>query len=121
MALLHRALACDLARVATLQWSTAQAGTTFPWLGFSEYHHELSHAGDSGAGTLLDNTGVVWVNELAKGNTYSHNDVLVMAGALGGSVKTGRYLNCPGTVPHNDLFLSLIQGMGLTPTTFRGR
>lgn len=150
MDLLHRALACDLTRVATLQWSTAQAGTTFPWLGFSEYHHELSHAGDSdapateklikinewyaqqfayllgkldstpeGAGTLLDNTCVVWVNELSKGNTHSHNNIpIVMAGGLGGFFKTGRYLNFPGTVPHNNLFLSLIQGMGLTPTTF---
>jgi len=111
----------------------AQAGTTFPWLGFPEYHHELSHAGDSdapateklikinewyaqqfayllgkldstpeGAGTLLDNTCVVWVNELSKGNTHSHNNMpVVMAGGLGGFFKTGRSLNFPGTVPHN--------------------
>jgi hypothetical protein len=150
MDLLHRALACDLTRVATLQWSTAQSGQTFPWLGFSEYHHELSHAGDSdlpakeklvkinewyaqqlayllgkldstqeGAGTLLDNTCVVWVNELAKGNDHTHDNVpIVMAGSLGGYFKMGRYLTFPGKVPHNNLFLSLIAGMGLPATTF---
>jgi hypothetical protein len=150
MDLVHQALACDLSRVVTLQWSTAQSGTTFPWLGFNEYHHELSHAGDSdtvaqtklvqintwyaqqfaylldklastpeGAGTLLDNTCVVWVNELGVGNTHTHNNIpIVMAGGLGGFFRTGRFLRFPGTVPHNNLLLSLIEGMGVTTTTF---
>jgi hypothetical protein len=150
MDLLHHALSCDLTRVATLQWSTAQSGATFPWLGFSEYHHELSHAGDSdaaaqeklvkinewyaqqfayllgkleatpeGNGTLLDNTAVVWVNELSKGNNHSHTNIpIVMAGGLGGQFKTGRFLQFSGTAPHNDFLLSLINAMGVPATSF---
>ncbi len=152
MDLLHRALACDLTRVATLQWSTAQSGARFPWLGFSEYHHSLSHAGDSdavareklikinewyaqqfayllgkldstpeGAGTMLDNTTVIWMNELSRGNNHSRSDVpIVMAGGLGGKFKMGRFVQFPATTPvfHNDFLLSLIHAMGLPATTF---
>ena len=42
--LLAMALACDLTRVATIQWSATQAGKVFTWLGQSETHHELSHS-----------------------------------------------------------------------------
>lgn len=45
--LLATALACDLTRVATVIFSGATSGQTFPWLGFSESHHSLSHESDS--------------------------------------------------------------------------
>lgn len=44
--LLAMAFACDLTRVATIQWSATQAGKVFTWLGQSETHHSLSHSGD---------------------------------------------------------------------------
>lgn len=43
MDILVRALACDLTRVATLQWSTSSSMTRMTWLGIDETHHELSH------------------------------------------------------------------------------
>jgi hypothetical protein len=46
MDLLAAALACDLTRVATLQWTTVQTGKVFTWLGQTEPHHTLSHASD---------------------------------------------------------------------------
>ena len=46
MDLLAMAFACDLTRVATLQWTTVQAGKVFTWLGQSQPHHALSHSGD---------------------------------------------------------------------------
>ncbi len=51
MDLLTLALACDVTRVATLQWSRATSPTVYSWLGsdMKESHHELSHAGDSDA------------------------------------------------------------------------
>ncbi|WP_437552792.1 DUF1552 domain-containing protein [Sorangium sp. So ce367] len=42
--LLAMALACDLTRVASIQWSATQAGKVFTWLGQSETHHALSHS-----------------------------------------------------------------------------
>ena len=42
--LLVMALACDLTRVASLQWTTTQTGKVFTWLGQTEQHHQLSHS-----------------------------------------------------------------------------
>lgn len=52
MDLLVMALACDLTRVGSLQWSKSVSNTTFSWLGISEGHHDLSHEGDSNGGAL---------------------------------------------------------------------
>ena len=43
MDLLVLALACDLTRVVTLQWSQAVSMTRMTWLGIPEPHHTLSH------------------------------------------------------------------------------
>lgn len=47
MDLLVAALRCDLTRFASVLWGGATSGKSLPWLGFSDRHHELSHAGDS--------------------------------------------------------------------------
>jgi hypothetical protein len=49
MDLLAMSLACDLTRVASIQWSATQAGKVFTWLGQSETHHALSHSSISDA------------------------------------------------------------------------
>ncbi|MFO0761643.1 MAG: DUF1552 domain-containing protein [Byssovorax sp.] len=41
--ILVRALACDLTRVASLQWSASTSNVVFSWLGISDPHHSLSH------------------------------------------------------------------------------
>lgn len=48
--LLAMALACDLTRVASIQWSATQAGKVFTWLGQSDTHHALSHSNVSDEG-----------------------------------------------------------------------
>jgi len=52
--LLVMALACDLTRVASLQWSRALSPTRFTWLPvpIAEGHHELSHRGDDDAAAV---------------------------------------------------------------------
>jgi Protein of unknown function (DUF1552) len=47
MDLMAMALTCDITRVSSLQWSTAQSGTRFTWLGHSDSHHGLSHEADN--------------------------------------------------------------------------
>lgn len=47
MDLMVMALACDLTRVTSLQWSTAQSGTRFTWLGHGSDHHGMSHEADN--------------------------------------------------------------------------
>jgi Protein of unknown function (DUF1552) len=45
--LMAMALTCDITRVSSLQWSTAQSGTRFTWLGHTDNHHSLSHEADN--------------------------------------------------------------------------
>jgi hypothetical protein len=44
--LMAMAFACDVTRVASLQWSRSVSQTRFTWLGIEEGHHDLSHLGD---------------------------------------------------------------------------
>ena len=72
-----------------------------------------------GPGTLLDNTVVVWLSEITRGNTHSHRDApFLLAGGAGGAIRTNRYLNFPGEVPHNNLWVSLMNAMGVPGNTF---
>lgn len=145
--LLVAALACDLTRVATLQWQEALGGdSTFVWLNQTVTHHEESHdpgnygaeliaintwfaeqlayllqsleAVPDGAGTLLDSTVVFWCNELSDGAAHSRRDMsFVLAGSCGGYFNTGRYLQYGGN-HHNDLLVSLCHAMDVPVATF---
>jgi hypothetical protein len=147
--LLTRAFACDLTRVATLQWSRSVSGTRHTWAGVSEGHHDLSHEGDSnadavekitkvnvwlteqfayllqqlksvpeGTGTMLDNTLVLWVNELGRGNSHSRTRIpFVLAGKAGGALRTGRFLQYSDD-SHSNLLVSVCQLMGVDTETF---
>ncbi len=71
-----------------------------------------------GGGTLLDNTVVLWGNELGEGRAHSHVNVpFVLAGRGGGAIRTGRYLTFQG-VGHGDLFVSLLRAFGSNATAF---
>lgn len=71
-----------------------------------------------GDGTLLDNSVVLWVNELGKGNSHSKNDVpIVMAGHLDGFFKPGGRHISFGDRPHNDLLITLCHAFGHTDVT----
>lgn len=70
-----------------------------------------------GEGSLLDNTTVIWTNELGKGNSHTRDDIpfVMVGGGLGFS--TGRARNLKG-VPHNRLLLSIAEAMGHSEKTF---
>lgn len=61
--------------------------------------------------TMLDNTQIVCVNELGKGNNHTLNDIPFVLIGGGAGFKTGRALDLEG-VPHNRLWLSLAHGLG---------
>jgi hypothetical protein len=82
------------------------------------YLIEALKAVPEGSGTMLDNTLVLWCNELAKGNAHSHNPMpFVLAGHAGGALSAGRYLKF-NKVPHNNLLVSIMNLMGVPATTF---
>jgi hypothetical protein len=71
-----------------------------------------------GAGTMLDNTLVVWVKELGDSRLHDGNSVpFVLAGRAGGFLKTGRYLDFQGT-SHQALLVTMCQAMGLDTQAF---
>jgi hypothetical protein len=64
-----------------------------------------------GDGSLLDNTVIVWTNELGKGSSHTLDNIpFVMVGG-GLDFKTGRSLKFP-KVPHNRLLMALAHGFG---------
>ncbi|CAN5564676.1 hypothetical protein BH09MYX1_BH09MYX1_21310 [soil metagenome] len=83
-----------------------------------------------GSGKLLDQTVVVWVNELATPTHLHHDHFVAIAGGGNGFFDTGRYVRYPRdfTNPitnyarvgpaHNRLLVSLLQAMGQSDTTF---
>ena len=56
MDLMTMALACDITRVASMQWSRSVSQTRFTWLNITEGHHDLSHRpdGDPAGDKLID-------------------------------------------------------------------
>jgi len=48
------ALACDMTRVASIQFSHTVGPAVFSWLGVTDGHHSLSHAGDENATGVAD-------------------------------------------------------------------
>ncbi len=61
--------------------------------------------------SLLDNTQVVWTNELGKGNSHTRDDIPFVLVGNGLDFKMGRSLKYE-KVPHNRLLMSLAHGFG---------
>ncbi len=147
--LLALALACDVTRVASLQWTRSASPMVFSWERVTIERHELSHHADDDASaradlttihrwyaqqfarllgrleatvagpgvTLLDQSVIVWGNELGQGNTHSHRSVpFVVAGGGGGTLESGLLETRGGS--HAELLLACAQAAGAPLTTF---
>ncbi len=64
-----------------------------------------------GRGSLLDNTLIVWTNELGKGNSHTLDNIPFVLVGNGLDFKMGRSLKYQRQ-PHNRLLLALAHGMG---------
>jgi hypothetical protein len=146
MDLMVLAFACDITRVATFQWSTAESTVVHSQLGITNEHHLMSHDPTNhgaeltkintwyaqqfaylvselkklpeGNGTLLDNTLLFWPNELFIGDTHDRRNLpYILAGKAGGQLKTGRYLQYQGN-PHNQLYATFLNMFGVPTTSF---
>lgn len=70
-----------------------------------------------GDGNLLDNTLIVWTNELGKGNSHSLENIPFVLVGKGLNFRMGRSLQFPD-VPHNRLLMSIAHGFGHLVTQF---
>jgi hypothetical protein len=64
-----------------------------------------------GNGSLLDNTTIVWTNELGKGNSHTLDNIPFILVGNGLDFRMGRSIKYP-KVAHNRLLISLAHGMG---------
>lgn len=69
-------------------------------------------------GTLLDSAMVTFSSEIEDGNAHRHYNLpMLLAGRGGGVVQTGRHLVHSG-VPMANLYLSMLQGLGVDIDSF---
>ena len=80
----------------------------------------LAAVSEPDGSTVLDNTLLLWGNELGVGNTHTYMNIpWVIAGGAGGYFKMGRYLQYQDQ-PHNNLLISICHAMGLQDVTTFG-
>jgi hypothetical protein len=134
----------DKTRVATLLLARDLSALYYPFLEVREGHHAASHNNTSdgyerisrfhlsqlaylatkldsmpeGNGTVLDNSCLMWLNNMWIGRKHDNTRLpLVLAGGLGGTLQTGRTLNYLEAGDDNrkicSLYLSLMDRMGV--------
>ncbi len=151
MDLLINAMANDMARVSSIQFTRSVSHSRMRWLGIEEGHHYLSHQPDDnksaynqllkintwfaeqlaylagrlrdtpepgGDGSMLDNTTILWVNELGKGNNHTLNNIPFLAVGGGLDYKMGRLVKFEEKTPHNRFLMSLAHSFGNHLPTF---
>ena len=64
-----------------------------------------------GGGSLLDNTLIIWTNELGKGNSHTLDNIPFVLVGGGLNFKMGRAIEY-ARVPHNRLLMSVAHGFG---------
>jgi hypothetical protein len=134
----------DITRVFTMIFSRELSSRTFPNIGVPEQHHPTSHHRNDpdliakkakidtyhvqllayllsklqgttdGAGTLLDQSLIMYGGGMGDGNLHRHSDLpCLLAGSLGGRLKTGRHLAYPRDTPMANLLLTLLDTVGV--------
>ena len=71
-----------------------------------------------GSGTLLDNTLIVWANELGRGDHNQENIPVVLIGKAGGALPRGGRVIDSGRQVFNRLGCSILNAMGLPAAGF---
>lgn len=73
-----------------------------------------------GDGSMLDNTLIVWLNELGKGNSHTLENIpfVLIGGEKATGFKMGRNIEFPKSTPHNRLWLAISHAMGHNIKTF---
>ena len=139
----------DKTRVASLLLARDLSALYYPFLEVKEGHHAASHDNSSdgyerisrfhlsqlaylaskldampeGDGTVLDHSCLMWINNMWIGRKHDNTRLpLVLAGGLGGTLKTGRTLDYIKAGDGNrklcSLFLSLMDRMDIQLDSF---
>jgi hypothetical protein len=69
-------------------------------------------------GTLLDSVFVVQSGDVGDPRAHDHDHLAVMVAGGGGVFKMGRHLDYPAGTPVANLFVSVLNGLGVSTPTF---
>jgi hypothetical protein len=139
------AFQADLTRVATMMVGREGSLQSYPEIGVPDPHHPLTHhQGNAewiekvarinvhhaelfahfvsrlkntpdGDGTLLDHSMVVYGSAISDGNRHTHEDLPVLLVGRGGGLKTGSHVVYSQQTPMTNLYLTLLDRMGVHP------
>jgi len=74
---------------------------------------------DTEGGTLLDNSMILYCSGIADGNRHNHDNLpVILAGHGGGALSPGRHLALGAKTPMTNLYVSLLQRMGVQTESF---
>ncbi len=74
---------------------------------------------EANGATMLDNSLVYFSSEIADGDSHAHTNLpVLLAGRGGGTVNTGRHLAMPSEEPMANLFLAMIETLGVLEPSF---
>ncbi|MCA9651778.1 MAG: DUF1552 domain-containing protein [Myxococcales bacterium] len=128
--LLAAALACDLTRIFSYEWSATQSEAVYWEVGIDQEHHQYNHdnsQGDGmkaitrfimqsyaylaealrqrpeGAGTVLDNTLILGTSAHAIAGAHNYTDhPYLLVGGAGGGIKAGQHWRHPNPGGNED-------------------
>jgi hypothetical protein len=80
------------------------------------YFLQKLQATPDGDGSLLDHSLTVYGGGMGNGNLHLHTDLhCLLAGKLGGQIKTGNHLTYPENTPMTNLLLTILAAVGVRP------
>ncbi len=133
----------DMTRVVTMMMGREGSLRTYGEIGVPDPHHPLTHHRGNvdwiekvkkvntlhvqqfaafveklkntpdGDGTLLDHSMIMYGSGLSDGNRHTHEDLPVVIAGRGGNFRTGQHIAYPKDTPMTNLFLSLLDRMGV--------
>ena len=138
------AIQTDKTRIASMLMCRDLSGLFYPFLDVRDAHHIASHSDTSegyeritrhyvtqlaylagkldaipeGNGTVLDNTGILWLSNMFSGSHHDNSHLPILTvGGMGGTLATGRVLDYKDKGDENrkvcSLYLSLMDRMGV--------
>lgn len=82
---------------------------------FAKYLAKLKATPD-GEGTLLDHSMILYGSGISDGNRHLHENLpIIVAGRGDGNLKGGRHLSFPENTPISNLYMTLLDRMGVRP------
>lgn len=86
---------------------------------FAYFLERLQTTADGPEGTLLDHCAIVYGGGLSDGNRHTNDNLpVILAGKGDGSLQSGRHVQHKGGVPMANLYLSLLDKMGVQANRF---